>query len=344
MKYKYFPYLFLGIGCTVLNAQELDSKSSSSVFDVTASAETTPVSSLDDAADDIAIWRNPANPDQSIVVGTDKKYGLATYNLVGHLLSELELGRVNNVDVLLDWSMGQEKFPLLVATNRTHQSIDLLRLYPDGTMVLLHREPVRSLGEVYGIGFYADSSMTTVVVSDVKGRIGQWLIGQTTAGIQLKLLRRWSMGSVVEGIAGVPYHKKIYLSQERKGLWSINAHPVLEMEQTMILPTSPQLPEDFEGVDIYEEPDGAGYVVLSVQGADKYAILDRASGTLLGIFRIADGPNTDGVQETDGLDLHPGPFPGFPRGVLVVQDGDNPHGAQNFKYVDWNQVLSGLKK
>ena len=50
------------------------------------------------------------------------------------------------------------------------------------------------------------------------------------------------------------------------------------------------------------------------------------------------------MQETDGLDLHPGPFPGFPRGVLVVQDGDNPHGAQNFKYVDWNQVLSGLKK
>ena len=344
MNYTHFLYLFLGIGCTLLYAQELDNMSSSSVFDVIASAETTPVRSLDDAADDIAIWRNLANPAQSIVVGTDKKYGLASYTLTGELLSELKLGRVNNVDVLSDWTMGQEKFPLLVATNRTHQSIDLLRLYSDGKMVLIHRELVRSLSEVYGIGFYVDSTMTTVVASDVRGRIGQWLLGQTNKGIQMKLLRRWSMGSVVEGIAGDPYHKKIYLSEERKGLWSINAHPGLAMEKTMILPTSSLLPEDFEGVDIYEESDGAGYVVLSAQGGDRYAVLDRATGILLGIFRIVDGPNTDGVEETDGLDLHPGPFPDFPYVILIVQDGDNPQGSQNFKYVDWIQVLSGLKK
>ena len=44
---------------------------------VTAVAQTPPVGTARaDAADDPAIWRNPANPAASLVVGTDKKGGL----------------------------------------------------------------------------------------------------------------------------------------------------------------------------------------------------------------------------------------------------------------------------
>ena len=39
---------------------------------VTAKVETTPVGTLDDAADDPAIWRNAANPAESLIVATDK--------------------------------------------------------------------------------------------------------------------------------------------------------------------------------------------------------------------------------------------------------------------------------
>ena len=40
---------------------------------VTASVETDPVGTLDDAADDPAIWRNAASPADSLVVATDKQ-------------------------------------------------------------------------------------------------------------------------------------------------------------------------------------------------------------------------------------------------------------------------------
>ena len=48
----------------------------------------------------------------------------------------------------------------------------------------------------------------------------------------------------------------------------------------------------------------------------------------------------DGVSETEGLAVAPGPLPGFPHGILVVQDGHNvaPAENQNFKIVDWRVV------
>jgi 3-phytase len=48
----------------------------------------------------------------------------------------------------------------------------------------------------------------------------------------------------------------------------------------------------------------------------------------------------DGVSETDGLAVTQRPLPGYPRGILVVQDGRNraPAEPQNFKIVDWRAI------
>ena len=55
-------------------------------------AETKPVNSLGDAADDPAIWVNELNPQQSLIFGTDKRKGIHVYSLDGSELgfSELE--------------------------------------------------------------------------------------------------------------------------------------------------------------------------------------------------------------------------------------------------------------
>ena len=46
------------------------------------------------------------------------------------------------------------------------------------------------------------------------------------------------------------------------------------------------------------------------------------------------------VTHTDGLDVSSAALPGFPRGVLVVQDDGNPDPEvdQNFKVVDWREI------
>ncbi|MEL6875812.1 MAG: phytase, partial [Pseudomonadota bacterium] len=65
-----------------------------------ADAETVPVGTVNqDAADDPAIWRNSADPQKSLIVGTDKKAGLYVYDLSGEVKSFLAEGALNNVDI-----------------------------------------------------------------------------------------------------------------------------------------------------------------------------------------------------------------------------------------------------
>ena len=52
-------------------------------------AETAPVPHSGDAADDPAIWVNPANPSASRIFDTDKQGGLAVYDLAGKELQYL---------------------------------------------------------------------------------------------------------------------------------------------------------------------------------------------------------------------------------------------------------------
>lgn len=66
--------------------------------DVSADAETVPVTSSGDSADDPAIWVNPANPSQSLVIGNDKGTALEVYNLSGNRV-QLISGGHGNVDV-----------------------------------------------------------------------------------------------------------------------------------------------------------------------------------------------------------------------------------------------------
>jgi 3-phytase len=56
------------------------------------------------------------------------------------------------------------------------------------------------------------------------------------------------------------------------------------------------------------------------------------------------------VQESDGADVMPMALPGFPNGLMVMQDGydndldglDGEVSSSNFKYVDWASVANSF--
>ena len=50
----------------------------------------------------------------------------------------------------------------------------------------------------------------------------------------------------------------------------------------------------------------------------------------------------DDVSDTVGVAAASVPLPGFPEGLLVVQDGANPRGNQNFKFVSFSEVRQSL--
>ena len=68
------------------------------------------------------------------------------------------------------------------------------------------------------------------------------------------------------------------------------------------------------------------------------------NGAHRGSFRVGGHDRIDAVSDTDGIASTSTPLPGFPNGMLVVQDGDNPDGNQNFKLVSWMDIRRVLKE
>ena len=102
-------------------------------------------------------------------------------------------------------------------------------------------------------------------------------------------------------------------------------------------------------MSLWRGEGGKGYLVVSNQGADNYNVYRReGANEFVGQFHVVANERigVDGSSETDGLDVVSAPVgSGFPRGLLVVQDGRNlsPSERQNFKLVSWADVARALR-
>lgn len=333
---NYITVIFtLFVGVAVM-AQGRTSVRSFAFPQVEATLETEPVVSIDDAADDICIWENPTDATQSVVVATDKKYGLITYNLEGKKLHQYAIGRPNNVALFMPNNVLKNTLPLICASNRTAETVTFAFLNPDGTLTNFQDVSV-PLKEVYGITTYL-ADQPYIFISTKKGKVWQYQVGMKKNTVQMALVRKLKFGKTVEGLVVDPNNQKLYVAEEERGLWQLNALPWKEVEKTMILKVDKKrLKPDMEGLALREEADGSGYIIVSIQGSNAYAFIDRKQLNLINVIQIKDGV-VDGVQETDGLDVSSLKTPAFPNGILIVQDGENGDAPQNFKYINWNHI------
>jgi 3-phytase len=131
-----------------------------------------------------------------------------------------------------------------------------------------------------------------------------------------------------------------------EGLWRFPLDPAQGDKGSYVDRVAPNgnLVEDVEGVTVWVGPRGAGYLIVSAQGDSRFNVHDRAAPfAFRGSFRVVDNAarTIDGVSETDGVEVSSMAMgPRFPRGLLVLQDGENtlPAETQNFKYVSWADV------
>ncbi len=98
------------------------------------------------------------------------------------------------------------------------------------------------------------------------------------------------------------------MAEEDIGLWRYGAEPDAGSERRQLDATAEggHLAPDVEGVGIFRGKDGAGYLVVSNQGADNYAVYRRqGDNAFIGHFAIVanDELGIDGASETDGLDV-----------------------------------------
>jgi 3-phytase len=333
--YRILIVLF-SISC--LNAQEPKSLGSLLYKEVTANVETEPVFAGDDAADDMCVLENFNNPESSLIISSDKKYGIIVYDLEGVKLYDYEVGRINNVDILPSRSF-QNKY-IVVGTNRTYNSIDIYLFNSKGELEnLILRKEIPSLKDVYGVTFYRDDFNTYLFISDKKGNVEQWSYNNDEANSEIIFVRKLKFSSLVEGLVADESKGKIYIGQERKGIWELNAFPSFDSQKKLIFKKSKNFKPDFEGLTLRDDGNGEGYLIASVQGSNGYLIIDRKSLDAKIFFRIIDGDKIDGTTETDGIDVTSIKTSKFPNGFFIAQDDDNDGLNQNFKLVDWNKIL-----
>jgi 3-phytase len=324
---------------------------------VVPSRETQPVDDHGDAADDLAIWVHPRDPARSLIIAAQKKRGIEVYDLSGRRLQLLEDGRMNNVDLRQGVDLGAGALDIIAASNRTYGSISLyavdaatgrLRDVAAGTIATGMRDP-------YGLCMYRsarDGAVYVFVNNSDRGEFGQWKLENRSGRVGATLVREFVVGSQAEGCVADDEAGALYIAEEDVGLWRYSAEPDGGEARRQLDSTGEggHLKADVEGVAIFQGPEGSGYIVVSNQGADNYALYRReGDNAFIGTFLVGanDALGIDGASETDGLDVTSRPLgPDFPHGLLVVQDGRNitPAERQNFKLVPWERIGGILKQ
>ncbi len=334
------------------NALELQSAFE---YTVSAKVETVPVKEKAgvDAADDPAIWYNTENPDESRVLGTDKKSGLALYNLQGELVSFTPSGKVNNVDLRYNFPYKGENIAIAAATERINTAIVLYQVTADSLITL--EEPfaldTTIIDDAYGLCMYT-SPVTNdyyVFACGKNGNIQQLKVINTNDVLSLEVVRSISLESQTEGMVADDEEGIFYVAEEGKAIWKMSAEPNAADDRVMLLNStdaSQHIAYDLEGMDIYYAGNKKGYLIASIQGNFSYAIFEKqGDNKYLGNFAVRSNDKVDGSEETDGLTVtNVSLGAAFPQGLLVVQDGFNTDNGvdmpQNFKLVDWAELAS----
>lgn len=303
-------------------------------------------------SDDPAIWVHPTNPDKSIVFGTLKDGGLATFDLEGNVLDTFrpaEFGdiRYNNVDLVYGFELGSTAVDLAILSDRANDTLAILQIDPDtgaATDVTADSMPETIFGvddgeaTAYGLATYKSpvDGSTYVFVTQADGnRVTQLELVEDNGQISANVVRTLALptptgnpaDSQSEGIVVDQELGFLYVSLEDEvGILKFAAEPdggddfqvIQSIDEDYLVP-------DIEGLSIYYGADGSGYLIANSQGDSSYAVFSReGDNAYLGSFVIGDNGPIDQANESDGLDvINVSLGATFPKGLLMVQDGAN---------------------
>lgn len=336
-------------GAESVGAQEPVVKSAASTAasleTVSATIETDPVPNGGDAADDPAIWVNPSDPAQSAIIGTNKRGGLAVYDLSGKQIQYLRDGEMDNVDLRDGFKLGGQTVAIVTASNRKDNSIAIYKINPQTrTLENVAARKINHGITVYGMCMYRSAKTAKIYYfgTSKSGDVEQWELFESGGKVDAKKVRNLKLGSTVEGCVADDELGHLYVAEEAAGIWKFGAEPEAGSNRSQIAKVGDgRLFADVEGLAIAYGKDGAGYLMASSQGNHSYVVYRReGNNEFVKKFRIGNGQGVDGCEETDGIDVTTANLgPAFPQGVFVVQDGSNDKGNQNFKLVPLQAIV-----
>ncbi len=305
-------------------------------------------------SDDPAIWINRADPAKSLVIGTDKETagGLYVFDLAGRIVAQTPvLKRPNNVDIITGFLLGGKPTDIAVTTEREMQRLRIFRL-PDlepldqGDLVVFDGDKTRA---PMGIALYCrplDGAVYAIAggkSGPADGYLWQYRLEDDGSGkikmTKVRAFGRYSGKKEIEAIAVDAELGFIYYSDEQFGVHKYRADPdAADAAQELALFGTTGFASDLEGISIYPQPGGQGYVIVSNQQADTFRIFPR-NGTpgqpnnhpLLASVRLS-------TLESDGSDVSNHELPGFPGGLFVAMSTD-----RTYHFYAWDDIAKAAK-
>lgn len=350
-------YLALGVTLTLvigsllpLTVAEAQPAAKDVVVTPEAKVQTVPVPSGGDAADDPALWIHPTDPEQSLLLGTNKQGGLHVYNLDGSHQQLVSAGTCpNNVDVLYGFNLGGQQVDLAIATTRasTARGVKVWRIDPKTRMLADVAEggvlKVFNGGEPYGCCTYrsAKSGRHYFFANAKSGEVEQHRLEDAGQGkVRSSKVRTLRVKSQPEGCVADDELGHLYVGEENVGVWKFGAEPDAGVAGKLIAKVGENgLKADVEGLTIYYATGGKGYLIVSSQGSNTFKVYTREDDNRFVLTIDPKGGKIDDVNDTDGICVTSCPTSKqFPKGLFVVQDGSNAGGNQNFKLYAWEDI------
>lgn len=296
--------------------------------------------------DDPAIWVNPVDASQSLILGTDKgndNGGIYVYSLDGKIdrsKTILGLKRPDNIDIEYGFDLNGKKTDIAVFTERGTNQIRVLSL-PDvkfidnGGISVFDGEKQR---EPMGISLYKEPGTGRIyaIVSRKTGPCDSYLwqyrlqanTDGSVSGKKVRAFGKYSGKKEIEAIVVDDAPGYVYYSDERYGVRQYYASPDSSNRELSLFATT-GVTCDHEGLSVYPTSDSTGYILLSDQQANQFQIFERQGfqHKRLKIVKVA-------AKESDGSDVVPLPLnKTFAHGLFVVMSTD-----KTFHFYRWEDI------
>lgn len=298
--------------------------------------------------DDPAIWINPADPTQSLIVGTDKETdgGLYLYNLKGEIIKKSEpLQRPNNVDIAYGFKIGDSRVDIAITTERETNKIRIFSL-PDlkpidnGGIPVFEGETER---DPMGVSIYTRPSDLAmfVIVGRKTGPTGSYLwqykLEEGEGAITARVVRKFGSFSGKKEIEAIAVDNElgfVYYCDEQAGIKKYYADPDKKDDTELAFFGQNDFKADHEGIAIYKKSDATGYILVSNQQKNTFMVYARegSAGDPNKHQLIAEIPAS--TIECDGADVTSVNLgANFPNGLFVAMSN-----GMTFHLYDWNQI------
>lgn len=310
--------------------------------------------------DDPAIWVNPENIAESLIIGTDKNVdgALYVYNLEGKIQEDKvvrDLKRPNNVDVEYGLMVGNKTVDIAVTGERlTHNmrvfSLPDMKAIDGGGLPVFLGETGEETRDLMGVSLYkrpSDGAIFAIMGRKTGPTDGTYLwqyrlTGNADGTVGAELVRKFGQFSGKKEIESIAVDDElgfVYYSDEGVGVRKYYADPDKNNEELALFANT-EFAYDNEGISIYDAGNGTGYILVSDQQANEFHVYPREgsegnphSHPLLKQVKVS-------TNESDGSEMSSLAFnENFPNGLFVAMSDD-----RTFHLYRWEDIAGDLFK